>query len=199
MKKVLVFVAGAALFFGIVTNACAIQFGIDKTESSVALSNLNNWGSSSVTALLASGLEGDYDLDYGKSQTFDFFTLSVDGLGFGTADIAATLAFDDIGSITGSGSGWYLSLCGIFSGGKLTWNDLPQNIYLDSGDYFKIDFEDIFEWGIGDSTTVSATITAYQAGSAAPVPEPATMLLFGCGLIGLAVVGRKKFHQGSIE
>jgi hypothetical protein len=31
------------------------------------------------------------------------------------------------------------------------------------------------------------------------VPELATMLLFGCGLIGLVAVGRKKFQQGNIE
>ena len=34
-------------------------------------------------------------------------------------------------------------------------------------------------------------------GSTAPVPEPATMLLFGTGLIGMSVVGRKKFHKRS--
>jgi hypothetical protein len=32
-------------------------------------------------------------------------------------------------------------------------------------------------------------------GSTAPVPEPATLLLFGTGLIGLAGVGRKKFKK----
>jgi hypothetical protein len=31
--------------------------------------------------------------------------------------------------------------------------------------------------------------------STAPIPEPATMLLFGTGLIGMAGIGRKKFKK----
>ena len=47
----------------------------------------------------------------------------------------------------------------------------------------------------------SELVITYETSSItpAPVPEPATMLLFGCGLIGLAAVGRKKFQQGNTK
>ncbi len=194
MKRLLAFFLGISLVFSAgLANATSFtleSIGVSLNTSDPGLVlywnqvqttpvtfNLNNVGDSVTAALFT----------IGTSETWS----NSDDLN--PKPITATFTFSDpsVTAVdTGSTQGnlWL----GFLSYGTVSWND-PVYYSFGTTGQFSIDLSNVWFTTPG-SAVVYGTMTLTRADSAAPVPEPSTMLLLGSGLLGLMGF-RKRFRR----
>jgi hypothetical protein len=194
MKKLLMLLCAMTMAFGMVGNASALSFthtvglgGVILAEGPVAGVFFPN--THSYSHATPSGLTVPYDTVLSATLTVSGYY--IDG-GVGGGDTVA-LSESVIGTLTPGGTWWSGPSTSMFdiSPSFSTWSGGPLGVTITAaGDFW----DGIIKLS---SSTLDLSWTDGTDPGTAPVPEPATILLMGTGLLGLVAYSRKRFSKKS--
>jgi hypothetical protein len=194
-KRIFYFICALLFVFGTAGVSWAIPLAM--TEVSSDLTTNNSWGDGIVYSFLGGGIDltaGHYDLTYSISGKV--WAIQRGARGWETDDrIFITAALDD--SLIGS------TVLNGLSGQNRPFDfslDLDFDLTTESSLEINV-FSDVSHWSevwVLETATLSGLISdeVYEENPVMPNPEPATMLLLGTGLAGLAAAGRRKLKKG---
>ena len=197
MSRILTLLNIVFLTFALIGSAGAAPFAFDMGDGS----SIDTSGTNDVLQMNADVNPNLGDINYsltdGASFTFDFATIGttegwINSDDVIPGDLTAHMQFD-VPDVTHSVDGMSVGFSGYWNfvqGWALNWN--PVTVDLAGQGQYTIELSDVayasWGWqGPDGSANIEATVT-YDT---VPVPEPATMLLLGVGLIGFAFVTRR--------
>ncbi len=160
----------------IVNGSGLSSYSLDATHAVPSLSPGNAWTSETIESVLTFDLKGTYTLTGMSVWNFN----NTNSIGINEVSISTSLDGTTFNVLGGAPTNFEKgALNAIENAQQFSWNAIDASYVK-----FEIASNHGHEGAVGLSEVVFDSVN--------PVPEPATMLLFGIGLLGLAGVNRRK-------